>query len=109
MTVDKSSRNRLLVDLALADSNMRPSSCFEAKHVSTLPGLWRKGSARGGSALVDAPGRASNPGAASLVEPTIDRNVGLIRRHGRELSPAARKLYEMIESTWLLASAHPDA
>jgi len=45
----------------------------------------------------------------ALVEPTIDRNVGLIRRHGRELSPAARKLYEMIESTWLLASAHADA
>ena len=37
---------------------------------------------------------------AELVEPTVDRTVGLIRRRGRELPPAAQKLYQLIEKTW---------
>ena len=35
-----------------------------------------------------------------LVEPTVDRTVGLIHRRGRELPPMARKLYQLIEKTW---------
>jgi DNA-binding transcriptional LysR family regulator len=35
-----------------------------------------------------------------LVDPSVERTVGLIRRRGRELSPSARQLYQMIEKTW---------
>jgi DNA-binding transcriptional LysR family regulator len=35
-----------------------------------------------------------------LVDPVVERTVGLIRRRGRELSPSARQLYQMIEKTW---------
>jgi DNA-binding transcriptional LysR family regulator len=84
MTVDKSSGNRLLVDLALASSRVRPSWCFEAKHVSTLLGLVEAGL---GVAVVP---RLSMPqgehailARVTLVEPTVDRHVGLIRRQGR--------------------------
>jgi len=107
MTVDKNSGNRLLVDLALANSRVRPSWCFEARHVSTLLGLVEAGL---GVAVVP---RLSMPQGEhptltqlALVEPTIDRNVGLIRRHNRELSPSARKLYELIETTWPLGGGH---
>ena len=36
----------------------------------------------------------------ALVEPSIERTVGLVRRRGRELPPAARKLYEQIRAMW---------
>lgn len=101
MTVDRSSGNRLLVDLALADSAIRPSWCFEAKHVSTLLGLVEAGLGVAVVPRLSMP-QGDHPTLAmvELVEPTIDRNVGLIRRRGRELPPAALKLYALIEATW---------
>jgi DNA-binding transcriptional LysR family regulator len=109
MTVDKSSGNRLLVDLALANSSVRPSWCFEAKHVSTLLGLVEAGLGVAVVPRLSMPqGEHATLAQVPLVEPKIDRNVGLICRRGRELSPSARKLYELIETTWPLASGHPD-
>ena len=105
MTVDKSSGNRLLVDLALANTSVRPSWCFEAKHVSTLLGLVEAGLGVAVVPRLSMPqGEHATLTRVALVEPTVDRNVGLIRRHGRELSPSARKLYELIQATWPLAS-----
>jgi DNA-binding transcriptional LysR family regulator len=107
MTVDKSSGNRLLVDLALGNSNVRPSWCFEARHVSTLLGLVEAGLGVAVVPRLSMPqGEHGTLAQVSLVEPTIDRNVGLIRRRNRELSPSARRLYELIEATWPLASGH---
>ena len=101
MTVDKSSGNRLLVDLALANSDIRPSWCFEAKHVSTLLGLVEAGLGVAVVPRLSMPqGEHATLAMVALVEPTIDRTVGLIRRRGRELPPAARKLYELIRETW---------
>ena len=101
MTVDKSSGNRLLVDLALANSAIRPSWCFEAKHVSTLLGLVEAGLGVAVVPRLSMPqGEHATLAMVALVEPTIDRTVGLIRRRGRELPPAARKLYELIRATW---------
>lgn len=109
MTVDKSSGNRLLVDLALASSDVRPSWCFEAKHVSTLLGLVEAGLGIAVVPRLSMPqGEHATLAQVALVEPTIDRNVGLIRRNGRELSPSARKLYELIESTWPPGSSQAD-
>ncbi len=56
MTVDKSTGNRLLVDLALANTNMRPSWCFEAKHMSTCWVWWRQDWEWRGPSSVDAAG-----------------------------------------------------
>ena len=105
MTVDKSSGNRLLVDLALANSDVRPSWCFEAKHVSTLLGLVEAGLGIAVVPRLSMPqGEHPTLAMVALVEPVIERNVGLIRRRGRELTPAARKLYDLIETTWPHAS-----
>ena len=101
MTVDKSSGNRLLVDLALANASARPSWCFEAKHVSTLLGLVEAGLGVAVVPRLSMPqGEHATLAMVELVEPTVDRTVGLIRRRGRELPPAARQLYQMIEKAW---------
>jgi len=94
ISVDKASGNRLLLDQALAHVSPRPQSIYEAQHISTLLGLVEAGL---GVAAVPA---LAMPGAghAMLVsvplrEPVVTRRIGLIRRKGRTLSPAAAQLY----------------
>lgn len=95
ITISKSSGNRLLIDQALAGVAGRPQSLYEAQHVTTLLGLVEAGlgvaavpalamPARGHPLLVSIP----------LDEPVVSRVVGLIRRRGRSLSPAAQQLYD---------------
>jgi DNA-binding transcriptional LysR family regulator len=101
MTVDRSSGNRLLLDLALAQTDVNLAWCYEAKHVSTLIGLVEAGL---GIAVVP---RMSMPAAdhptltsVPLTDPSVERMVGLVRRRGRELTPSALHLYQLIERTW---------
>lgn len=101
MTVDRSSGNRLLLDLALAHTSLNLAWCYEARHVSTLIGLVEAGL---GIAVVP---RLSMPAdehptliSVSLTDPAVERMVGLVRRRGRELTPSALHLYQLIESTW---------
>lgn len=94
ISVSKISGNRLLIDQALAGASKRPVSLYEADHVTTLLGLVEAGL---GVAVVPSlamPAR-DHPLLASvaLVEPVVTRRVGLIRRKGRTLSPAAQQLY----------------
>lgn len=101
MTVDKSSGNRLLMDLALANSDVKLSWCYEARHVSTLLGMVEAGLGVAVVPRLSMPqGEHATLTSVQLVEPTVDRTVGLIQRRGRELPPSARQLYQMIEKTW---------
>jgi DNA-binding transcriptional LysR family regulator len=101
MTVDKSSGNRLVIDLALASTNVRLRWSYEAKHISTLIGLVEAGLGVAVVPRLAMPmGEHATLTTVPLVEPTVDRAVGLIRRRGRELPPSARQLYELIERTW---------
>ncbi len=99
MTVDKASGNRLVMDLALASKRDRPHACFETRHVSTLVAFVEAGLGvaavprlamprRGHAALVSVP----------IVDPEVTRTVGLIKRRGRSLSPAAEHLYDMLHA-----------
>jgi DNA-binding transcriptional LysR family regulator len=99
MTVDKASGNRLVMDLALAAKHDRPQPCFETRHVSTLVAFVEAGLGvaavprlsmprKGHAALVSVP----------IVEPEVTRTVGLIKRRGRSLSPAALHLYDMLRA-----------
>jgi DNA-binding transcriptional LysR family regulator len=101
MTVDKTSGNRLLLDLALADTPIRPRWCFEAKHVLTLVGLVEAGL---GVAVVPrlAMPPADHPTLVSIAlkAPQVTRTVGLIRRRGRSLPAAAQALYELLQQAW---------
>lgn len=99
MTVDKASGNRLVMDLALATRRERPQSCFEVRHVSTLVGFVEAGLGVAAVPRLAMP-RKGHPLLVSIpiVDPEVTRTVGLIRRRGRSLSPAAEHLYVLLHA-----------
>ena len=95
ISVSKSSGNRLLLDQALAGVPGRPQAIYEAQHVTTMLGLVEAGLGVAAVPSMAMPG-ADHPLLVSvpLVDPIVTRKVGLIRRKGRPLSPAAQQLYD---------------
>lgn len=96
IAIARSSGNRLLLDQALAGVPNRPQAIYEAQHVTTTLGLVEAGL---GVAVVPSmamPG-PDHPLLVSLplVDPVVTRKVGLVRRRGRPLSPAAQQLYDL--------------
>lgn len=96
IAVDKTSGNRLLLDQALAGAEAQPISMYETQHGTTVIGLVEAGL---GVAAVPAMAMpdANHPLLVSipLIEPTVTRKMGLIRRRSSLLSPAAQQLYDM--------------
>ena len=95
IAVHKSSGNRLLLDQALAGLPGQPQPIYEARHVTTLLGLVEAGLGVAAVPSLAMPGR-DHPLLVSvpLQDPVVTRRVGLIRRQGRTLSPAAAQLYD---------------
>lgn len=97
ISVSQSSGNRVLLDQALASLRERPQSIYEVQHVTTTLGLVEAGL---GVAAVpsmampdeDHPLLVSVP----LSDPVVKRTVGVIRRKGRSLSPAAQQLHAFL-------------
>lgn len=97
ISLDKVSGNRLLLDQALAHIlPARPSVC-ETRHVTTLLGMVEAGLGIAAVPEMAMPG-ATHPllTRVPLVEPDVVRRVGIIRRRGRTLSPAAAALERMV-------------
>ncbi len=90
----KTSGNRLLLDLALSGLVGRPKAIYEAQHVTTMVGMVEAGLGVAAVPSLAMP-PADHPFLASvaLVEPIVTRKIGLIRRKGHTLSPAAQQLY----------------
>ena len=84
-------------DQALAGIPNLPNSIYEAEHVTTLLGRVEAGL---GVAAVPAMAMPAAdhplPVSVPLVDPVVIRKVGLIRRRGRSLSPAAQQLYDFL-------------
>jgi DNA-binding transcriptional LysR family regulator len=99
MSVTKDSGNRFLLDLALTDNPKRPRWYCEAQHVSTLVSLVEAGMGVAAVPRLSMP-PDGHPTLVSvpLVNPVITRTVGLIRRRGRPLSPAAQQLYDQLSA-----------
>ena len=97
MSVTKDSANRFLLDLALSNHAKRPRWYCEAQHVSTLVGLVEAGMGIAAVPRLSMPPEG-HPVLVSvpLVDPLITRTVGLIRRRGRALTPAAQPLYDQM-------------
>ena len=95
ISVSKGSGNRLLLDQALSNVPGRPQGIYETQHVTTMLGLVEAGLGVAAIPSIAMPG-TDHPILVSvpLVDPVITRKVGLIRRKGRPLSPAAQQLYE---------------
>lgn len=96
ISVGRASGNRVLLDQALAGLAVRPQAIYETQHVTTALGLVEAGLGVAAIPSMAMPAR-DHPLLASvpLVDPVVTRKVGLIRRRGRSLSPAARQLYEL--------------
>ena len=96
ISVGRSSGNRVLFDQALAAVAKRPQAIYEAQHVTTTLGLVEAGL---GVAVVPSMAMPAKDHpllvSVALSDPVVTRKVGLIRRRGRSLSPAAQQLYEL--------------
>ena len=96
ISVSRSSGNRVLLDQALAGVPGRPQAIYETQHVTTALGLVEAGLGVAAVPAMAMPG-PEHPLLVSvpLVEPVVSRKIGLIRRRGRSLSPAAQQLFDL--------------
>ncbi len=93
----RSSGNRLLLDLALADTPVRPAAFYEVRHVSGMLALVEAGL---GVAAVPRLALPGGDGAAlaavPLRAPAVSRTLGILRRRGAMLPPHAQALYDLV-------------
>ena len=96
IAVSRSSGNRLLLDQALGGVPGLPQSIYETQHVTTMLGLVEAGLGVAAVPAMAMPG-ADHPLLVKvpLVDPVVTRKIGLIRRRGRSLSPAAQRLFDL--------------
>ena len=96
ISVGRASGNRVLLDQALAGVADRPQAIYETQHVTTMLGLVEAGLGVAAVPSMAMPA-SDHPLLVSvpLVDPVVTRKVGLIRRRGRSLSPAAQQLYDL--------------
>jgi DNA-binding transcriptional LysR family regulator len=86
--VSQASRNRIFIDQALAELPALPRPVCEVRHVSTLIGLVDAGLGVAIVPQLTVPRRPATVVGIPLV-PSVTRTIGIIRRAGRTLSPAA--------------------
>ncbi len=94
--VSHESRNRVLIDQALAEVGRLPRPICEVRHVSTLIGLVENGLAIAVVPQLTLPHTPAAVVGVKLDKPAITRTIGLIRRRGRTLSPAATAFARML-------------
>jgi DNA-binding transcriptional LysR family regulator len=97
ITLAQGSGNRLLIDLALAQSKSHPRWFCEVHHVPAMVSLIEAGLGVGVVPRLAMP-RQGHPTLVSipLHEPDVARTLGLIKRRGRELTAAARYFYDLL-------------
>ncbi|MGN8019254.1 LysR substrate-binding domain-containing protein [Phyllobacterium sp. 22229] len=101
ITVHRSSGNRTLLDAALAKSNLKLRWFYEVTHLSTSLGLVEAG--LGISVLPKlATPQEEHPFLVTrpIRNPEISRTIGVVRRRGGTLSPAAERFLNMLIGTW---------
>jgi len=110
VVVDRSSGNRALLDGALAKHNLRLNWFYEVTHLNTSLGLVEAGLGisvlpRLATPQEEHPYLVSRP----IVDPVVTRTIGIVRRRGAQLSPAAEKFIEVLLKTWKGEALAPDA
>lgn len=97
ISLDKTSGNRLVLDQALTRMYPHNPGICETRHVTTMIGLVEAGLGVAAVPSIAMPVNA-HPVLVSvpLVEPEVIRNVGLLKRRGRTLTPAALELERLV-------------
>jgi DNA-binding transcriptional LysR family regulator len=93
--VSHASRNRILIDQAMAELPAQPRPVCEMRHVSSLIGLVEAGLGVAVVPQLTVPRQAATVVGIPLV-PTVTRTLGIIRRAGRTLSPAAEAFAKLL-------------
>jgi DNA-binding transcriptional LysR family regulator len=89
------------MDAALADLKVRPRWFYEVQHLSTSLGLVEAGLGVAAVPRLAAPtGHHPVLVVRPLVEPIVTRIMGIIRRHGANLSPAAQQFHQLLMDRW---------
>jgi DNA-binding transcriptional LysR family regulator len=96
--VSHASRNRLLIDQALAELPPLPRPIIEVRHVSTLIGLVESGLALAVVPRLTLPRAPAPVVGVKLEQPAISRTLAIVRRSGRSLSPAATAFARLLTS-----------
>jgi DNA-binding transcriptional LysR family regulator len=97
ISLDKTSGNRLVLDQALLRVRPQKPSICQTRHVTTMIGM-----VEAGLGVAAVPSIALPTGAhpilvgVPLVDPEVVRNVGLLKRRGRTLTPAALALEQLV-------------
>lgn len=94
--VSHASRNRLLIDQALVDLPPLPRPMCEVRHVSTLIDVVESGLGLAVVPQLTVPADRARVVGVKLEDPVITRTLGLVRRTGRSLSPAAAAFEAML-------------
>jgi len=104
VTIGRASGNRLILDLGLAGLKLRPRWFYEVQHLSSALGLVEAGLGVAAMPRLAMP-RDPHPTlvARPLIDPVLTRTVGIIVRHGADLSPAARQFRRMLRARWPVA------
>jgi DNA-binding transcriptional LysR family regulator len=99
--VSRASGNRILLDAALVRAGVRLSWSYEVTHLSTSLGL-----VEAGLGLSVLPRLATPQGEHPIIvtrpirSPEVSRTIGIVRRRGGRLAPAAEHFLEMLLGTW---------
>lgn len=105
VAVSRTSGNRILLDAALVRAGVNLSWSYEVTHLSTSLGLVEAG--LGISVLPKlATPQADHPIIVTrpIQNPEVSRTIGVVRRRGGRLAPAAERFLEMLLGTWRNAS-----
>ncbi len=101
VAVSRTSGNRILLDTALVRAGVRLSWSYEVTHLSTSLGLVEAG--LGISVLPKlATPQADHPIIVTrpIQNPEVSRTIGVVRRRGGRIAPAAERFLEMLLGTW---------
>lgn len=99
--VGRMSGNRMLLDHALSGQSWRPKWFYEVQHLSTSLGMVEAGLGVSTVPSLAMP-TTEHPTLVSvpLIDPIVNRSLGLVRRRGASLSPAAEKFVSMLLKQW---------
>lgn len=94
--VSHASRNRLLIDQALAELPPLPRPIIEVRHVSTLIGIVESGLGLAVVPQLTLPVQPASIVGVKLEQPAVSRTLGIVKRRGRSLSPAAEAFSRLL-------------
>jgi DNA-binding transcriptional LysR family regulator len=101
ISASRVSGNRLLIDQRLASLRSRPRGIYEVRHLTTALGMVEAnlGVAALPRMTIPRDGHHSVVGRP-LIDPVVNRTIGIIRRRASNLSPAAMEFYTILKSKW---------